>query len=498
MAMIVALASIIGLGASAQAQTLSLSASDSEVIPGESVDILFNVDDATGLAGAALTIAYDGNEFGADETNEAGEDFFIATSPVFVLVTDSRQPPGTPEQAIPSMGNMDSKPDKVLLSGAYVDPTDGGGAYSGPQTLFSVGFAPDMDATPGFYTFTGMNSEICNLDAGWGNDDGDGVCEPGEEETVPALVGAVDKNDAAWGGEDLSDDFPILVNEFTPVTVTVKIAEYGDYVDDIDDDWEWEHVGSLIAMDNGTDTDQDGYWDVYEGPDYNNTDPNEQDDAWVLPNYNPETDNRGPYQIVMSDPESPTANPGESFSMIVDYDTTDDNQNTNGLSLRIHYDSTKLTWAGFADVLATPISQDVTPTQDDGDLDGDSSTDKYLLVEWADAGSEWPGVDLPAALYTVTFTATAGLTEGESTYINFSSGSTAGGYTFHGDSAEVRTCTPGDITGDGEITAQDAVDCFWLSLETSWTPAELCACDFNEDDEVTAGDANLIFWESLK
>ena len=56
----------------------------------------------------------------------------------------------------------------------------------------------------------------------------------------------------------------------------------------------------------------------------------------------------------------------------------------------------------------------------------------------------------------------------------------------------------GDVNKDAEITAQDAVNCFWLSFQTSWTFDELCTADFNQDNEVTSQDAVDIFWESLK
>ena len=55
----------------------------------------------------------------------------------------------------------------------------------------------------------------------------------------------------------------------------------------------------------------------------------------------------------------------------------------------------------------------------------------------------------------------------------------------------------GDVNMDGEITAQDAVDAFWLSFNTEWTFDELCTADYNEDGEVTAGDAVDIFWASF-
>ncbi len=58
-------------------------------------------------------------------------------------------------------------------------------------------------------------------------------------------------------------------------------------------------------------------------------------------------------------------------------------------------------------------------------------------------------------------------------------------------------CMKGDVGKDGEITPQDAVDAFNLSLEISWTPEELCAADYDGDGEVTPEDAVSIFMESF-
>jgi len=74
---------------------------------------------------------------------------------------------------------------------------------------------------------------------------------------------------------------------------------------------------------------------------------------------------------------------------------------------------------------------------------------------------------------------------------------TAGSLT-SGTITVVQSFTRGDVNRDKEITAQDAVDCFWLAFQTSWTYDELATADFNQDNEVTSQDAVDIFWESLK
>jgi hypothetical protein len=58
----------------------------------------------------------------------------------------------------------------------------------------------------------------------------------------------------------------------------------------------------------------------------------------------------------------------------------------------------------------------------------------------------------------------------------------------------VVTIMKGDVVPDGEITAQDAVEAFNLSLNSSWTADELAAGDWNGDGEITAQDAVDIFF----
>jgi hypothetical protein len=499
-AMIVALASVIGLGASAQAQTLSLSTTETSVDPDQSFEIWFNVDDAAGVAGAALTISYDGDAFGVDEINEGDEDYFLVGSDLFGLVTDSRQPPGTPEQAVTSIGNQDSEPEKVLLSGAWVDPADGGGADGGPLSLFKVKFAADSTPVPGFYTFTGMNSEICNLDAGWGNDDGDGVCEAGEEETVPALVGAVASGEPGFDNFDCSNPpcaFPILVNTFTPVTVEVKIPDG----DTIDDDWERQQWGDKLDVANDdTDDDQDGYLDPFEQPEQfggNNTNPKEQDEAWVLPNYDPATDNRGPYQVVSADPEETKGPSGESFSIDVNYESTD-GQDVDGLLVKMFFDSTKLTWDSLTDLFATGLPSPFTPTTSDDttNLDDDDDTDKYVEVEWN--GGDWPGT-VPAKLYTANFTAAEGLEDDVTSSINFTFDE-ADGYLPHTESGTftVMSIICGDVNDDGVVDSGDAILILQYSVGLiELTENQLRAGDCNNDGVVDSGDAILVLQFSV-
>jgi len=161
------------------------------------------------------------------------------------------------------------------------------------------------------------------------------------------------------------------------------------------------------------------------------------------------------FQIVeVQPPCSPAAPAGRQFGFAVVYDTSDANSNVTGLGLRLHYDSSKVTFVGLSDVLSTGLVQQQPPTADSFDWDGDPATDKYVLVAWADVHANWPGVPLPVTLYNVALRWADGLLAGTTTTIRFSAASTAAGYGFEGPdvAAEVVACTL-DVDDNGAADA---------------------------------------------
>jgi len=607
---------------------------------GESFYLLIKVNDATGVAGAALTVEYDPALFEVDETNVSGNDYFIATSSTFVTVTDTRTPPGEPASAVPSLGNQTTS-GKVMLSGAFIDPnaeTGGGGAYTGEQILFKVKFR--AKAVGGPAVFTVKQSMLQNPAAGWGTVD---AAEP-----APVLVGALAKTHADWANLALA--FPVLLgdgtNPFTAIqatgiTVTAGIPisgtvtymgkqegtlivgaftdaafqnfvgqgfegtgtwpstsqaytvyvptagtyylagfimsgaahedpnatdAFGTYgsaltitaaadgknftlrdpdanANNLPDWWEVKYgiYSATTPVGQNADQDNDGYSNLVEYQSYvSEASPGQNPTVADAPGgtgYNPATDNRsygvsgtiyysgvktgtlyvaafaptdttyatpigaqsyawttgkasqaytlnipngtynlaafigasatrqttdaqGAYganvtlagtaltaknftltdpdqkkQMVSASPSSPSGRAGGTVTFSVNYTTSDSNKTLTGLGLKIHYNSSKLTWVSFDNVLATDkIGQDTGPQADTLDLDNDPTTDKYLLIAWAStSGSTWPNVDLPAALYSVTFTVAEGLADGDTSMIRFSSEETAEGYIFYSD-----------------------------------------------------------------
>lgn len=151
-----------------------------------------------------------------------------------------------------------------------------------------------------------------------------------------------------------------------------------------------------------------------------------------------ETNSSGPAQVITPDPLSQTVTPGDPVGITVNYSTFDPVDETlSGLGLRIHYDSSSLIWDSFSDVYATgKIAQDSSPHDDTSDLDDDPSTDKYLIVAWADLMGNWPGEGTtPLALYTANFITSESFTG--STTVNFTASSTAAGYLLDAESATI-------------------------------------------------------------
>ena len=378
---------VLGISSAALAQySLSLQATSDGTTPktqfdrGDALYLNIVVNNAAGVAGCAFTLNYPTAVLSPPATNSEG---------LPVTLNDITSAfPFTSGTTRTHRENLSVSEAKIYLAGAEIHPTLGGAKYeSGPLTLFTVKFTVKADATLGTFNISLTRTELFNPAAGYGTDvDGDGVFDQGDTKgTVPVLVGAVDKNDANW--DNLSAAFPVLLN-------TASLAQTSPYVmdgDSIDDAWELAQFGNLSTADDTTDFDGDGYLDKFEQPSQNNTNPKVDNPAdFSDPTYDAATDTRGPYQVVVTDPASPGAQAGGSFDMDVYYFTSSEAQNLSGLTLRIHYDSTKLTWNSFSDILATGLgTPSSAPQNDTSNFDGDTSTDKFLIVPWSDGN--WPG-----------------------------------------------------------------------------------------------------------
>jgi hypothetical protein len=239
---LVAIMFVVGLATTTSAATISLVPSENAPERGDTFTLDIVIDDATGVAGCALTLVY------PEALLDLANGSMPVTTSFFDLFYDNREG-ADPAQAYPWEKNTQTA-GKILLSGAYIDTVTGGGNYTGSQILFTVHFAVKSDAPLGVFDFTLEQTQLLNTDAGWG----DGT----NPESVPVLIGAVDNTHEDW--LDLTKAFPVMSSTFdSPLTVTPGIQPC-------------------------TDTDQDGLCDIvetntgiYVGPQDAGTDPNNPD-----------------------------------------------------------------------------------------------------------------------------------------------------------------------------------------------------------------------------
>lgn len=142
---------------------------------------------------------------------------------------------------------------------------------------------------------------------------------------------------------------------------------------------------------------------------------------------------------------------GGTTSMTAEYSVSDGNALLSGLGVRVHYDSSILTWTEFSYVLPQAfIAHDAQPVMDSADLDSDLDTDVYLTLVWDSLAVDWPGEE-PIALFTAEFEVSGLFETGQESYIRFSAEDTAAGYAFESTSVRLVSGLTLDVDGDGEV-----------------------------------------------
>ena len=162
-------------------------------------------------------------------------------------------------------------------------------------------------------------------------------------------------------------------------------------------------------------------------------------------------------QIIEADLSSPTILEGESTSISITYNITDQVP-TVGIGLRLHFDSTALSCDQTAITDLLPESNiGFQLSNDTDDYDNDASTDKYLNVAWASITGSWPStVALPVTLFTLPCTAQIGFS---GTTLKFSQISGANDFGFISTDIIINQGVSGpDSDGDGIVDSLDADD----------------------------------------
>lgn len=232
------------LFASAHAEELTVSTTDSTVSPGQtgvSVDILIN--EGGNTAGASFTVNYDANKLEYDSVDSS----FFGTFQAQGITPDSVEVDSvTYTKGL--VGNS-ATTGKVLLAAAQAE--NGG---SGQGTLFTLTFNVKSDAIAGGTQLSITQTSITNADAGYST-----------ATAIPMLVGI-------QGNQTDGFTYPTV----SVSTTTIDILTIGGLVDTdsdgIDDRWENSSFGNLKSASPRTDSDGDGYSDLAE---FNaGTDPN--------------------------------------------------------------------------------------------------------------------------------------------------------------------------------------------------------------------------------
>jgi hypothetical protein len=180
--------------------------------------------------------------------------------------------------------------------------------------------------------------------------------------------------------------------------------------------------------------------------------------------------------------ESTKSEDGSQETVVVSYNA--DDTTTTGLGLRIHFDSLVLSASDITTLMTNDLLVNAVVESDDGDLDGDASTDQFISFGWASLFGNWPG-SAPANLASITFDIVESATG--SSAINFTISSKAAGFAFDGQEHEIA------ITGEAApVASQLSIDSATgeVSLSGELDPATQSEYSFTVTATDTAGNSS--------
>ncbi|ETR66986.1 MAG: hypothetical protein OMM_05382 [Candidatus Magnetoglobus multicellularis str. Araruama] len=115
------------------------------------------------------------------------------------------------------------------------------------------------------------------------------------------------------------------------------------------------------------------------------------------------------YLTICLVPDNVYTSIGEAVSISVMYDVSDKNTTLDDLGIRIHYDSTILTYLNATNHAPSYLGSS-DQAEDPEHLDNDSNTDRLITFEWADINQNWPNKNLPCILVDLAFEVKSGIT----------------------------------------------------------------------------------------
>ena len=176
---------------------------------------------------------------------------------------------------------------------------------------------------------------------------------------------------------------------------------------------------------------------------------------------------------------SDTVQRGNEIDVAVNY--LADSSGLTGLGLKVHYDSSKLSFVGMDDLAGSVIfhSEDF--------VDEANPSASFVSVAWADVNGNWTGGELPELLLNAKFAVIA--TEATTAEISFSSNGTALNYDFASVNHELKL-SPVSIDSDGDVKLNGDIN-YESSDELSFTVIAKDDSGFETTDDVVIAVENM-------
>jgi hypothetical protein len=187
---------------------------------------------------------------------------------------------------------------------------------------------------------------------------------------------------------------------------------------------------------------------------------------------------------------STTSDDGTQETVVISYNA--DDASTTGIGLRIHFDSSVFTPSDIVALTGTDLLVNGVVESDDGNYDGDASTDKYISFGWASLFGNWPG-STPADLASITYDIAEGASG--SSAINITASSNAAGFAFDGQSQEI--VLPPAPPAPGPLSIDPTTGEVKLSVDPDWESVpeysfEVIANAGAEDNESATGLVQIV------
>ncbi|MBA4448627.1 hypothetical protein FHK94_01425, partial [Cylindrospermopsis raciborskii CS-506_D] len=152
-------------------------------------------------------------------------------------------------------------------------------------------------------------------------------------------------------------------------------------------------------------------------------------------------------QIIDLTTSNSSLTPGAPVSIGVTYNVDSGDNTLTGIGLRLHYNSNQISYQSASNLLSTDLFGDVTDNLDEQDLDGDTSTNRYIQIQYADFSGNWPNQNLPVKIGDFAFNTVSSFQQSK---VNVTAVDVAPGYTL-----EARPLT---LAGDGQLKVISGTD----------------------------------------